>query len=278
MRTALRTLGISISAVFLTGCLESKQESLSSSASTKESIAVTAQSVSSLSSNTPCNTGQSGSLVFDRAQNTFYTCVDSQWVAINLQGGKGDKGDTGPKGDPGNAGANGTNGVNGMNGRDGIDGTGLGLVLRDGATVRGSFMQYAHQVNDSLALISLPNKDLIYVNVNTGEYASRAVTIYFTGAGCTGTAYSGRTDVELPPHVPGRIFVTVDNSLHTVGYWRVEAANTQTITYNSYLDYFTSGSMGVCRASTGTRNPLVRVVQVAPPPSLAHLAPISFSN
>ncbi|MFZ3231848.1 MAG: hypothetical protein WA160_16700 [Pseudobdellovibrio sp.] len=181
-----------------------------------------------------CNSGKEGSLVYDLSKNSFFTCINENWIAINLQG------------------------VN-------------------GGAVRGILIQYAQDGGDQLALISLPNKDLIYVNVNSGKYSGRPWQVFYTSAACTGTAYAGRAD-SLGPHVIGRIYVGVNNQFNPISYFRAEAWYAQNIAYTSYREFNTYGQMGSCHDTAGSFTPLVRVVEIAAPDSLVDLAPIQFSN
>lgn len=83
------------SSVALTGCLEKNNPNTldESSMSAKSSQEVRVQSDLG-----ECNPGKSGSVVFLRSDNSFFTCENNVWVAIDLKGEKGEKGDAGENG------------------------------------------------------------------------------------------------------------------------------------------------------------------------------------
>lgn len=266
--------------ICLVGCLDGK-DSASIDASAQPTQLV-AESVSTLSNEPKCDGEKSGSLVFDRSQNQFFTCVQGIWIGVNLKGEKGDKGDKGEQGSVGSQGPTGMSGpagpqgIPGPQGPRGIDGSGIGLGIRENGNIRAILIQYA----DAGALVQLPNNDVIYVDPASGRFSTtgRAGVIYYTELNCGGTAYLTLNDSYSPmPHIVGRIYVGLDNASQVSTYYRGEELINQTLAYKSMRSNITVGDNGNCRNSQGTFNRGMRLTEISAPNSFTDLAPLKFT-
>jgi hypothetical protein len=150
-----------------------------------------------------------------------------------------------------------------------------GLVLKDtNGQSKAYLVQYAPNI--PYALIMLPNRDLIYINPRSGLFGVNAGEVFYTGANCTGTAYTGRSD-SAGPHVINRIYVGINDSGTPTRYFHADSYAPGAISYVSYRDYMDVGRFDSCVTSSGTWNGLVQVTEMSTvPDSLAGLAPISF--
>lgn len=278
-------LVVALLSVSLTACLDSSNKSTSSeNSSSAESSGLSTVMMSSVSADKNCNPGKQGAIVYDSEKSQFFFCNDSQWVAIDLRGPKGEKGDVGATGEVGASGLNGINGKDGKDGRDGLDGSGVHLALKENGQVKGFLVQYdtEDQSEGQLALMMFPNGDVIYVDVVTGNYSGKPWVVYYTDPDCKGIAYTGRTDA-MGPNSIGRIYVGNNNngqSPENISYFYYRAEENlvgKSVSSKSYRDYGSLGSFHKCTNSEGIRGALVRVSEVAAPPSLKHLAPIRFT-
>lgn len=295
----------------LTACKEEqKSEATSESTQPAESTIQVGKTVSSLSKANNCDDKSEGALVFDRSQNTFFTCLSSQWTSISLQGTKGD---LGSKGDKGDAGTNGLNGNNGKDGHNGRDGTGFGLVLRDtDGVIRGHYMgmgreylayvvdQETNKIHSGIyrdtALLQLPSGDYVYVDLETGEYAGGVLnSLFFESSDCTGDAISNGSsqplDIASEPRTAGRIFFAYDINGNIMRSFRVsekfEATPERPVKRRSLLTYMWHTTDQYARYATciltdspnQTSGYFYRAKAIPKPtPSLTHLAPIKFTN
>lgn len=263
--------------LFMVGCFD-QGGSTGSSAPAQSQTPSAVRAVSSLGQGQVCNNGQEGSLVYDISQSAFFACINSQWTTVNLQGPPGPTGASGAAGTPGSQGTQGTPGSNGASG------TGVGgLALKDGAQTMAYLIQYGtdSNANDSQsALIMLPNQDITYIDVPSGQYKGSCSLVYYTGANCTGNAYM-RED-SRGPHVLNRIYVGRDNSFNPIRYFHADQYLNPGVTFASpsYRDYCTSGQMDQCKTYNSTIAKTLSPVQVSematPPTSLQYLAPIQF--
>jgi hypothetical protein len=245
-------------AVVLSGCLPSG-ESQKASSSVDNSPMVLAQSVSTLNSAGQCNNGKLGALVYDLAQNAFFTCQSSGWEPVNISGEKGDRGDIGP------AGAQGPAGPQGPAGRDGIDGIAAGgapgLVIKNGANIHAHFMAFNSTPSSaangtppllqSMTVRLASNGNVVEVDPVSGSLVGTLSQTHYTTTDCTGTAYI-RYDGANVPHVPGRIYVATKFDGTPFAYWRATAMATaaeRLQTIRSYMVY--DRDDGIARCVTG---------------------------
>ncbi len=255
----------SLIALSLAGCLNTADE--------RES-GPNPQSISSLSSSDNCNPGKEGTVRFDSHEKTLYACDGKTWIAINLKGDKGERGEAGEPGPKGDVGPQGEPGLNGTNGRNGIDGSGVRMALMDNGVVRGVLIEFSKE-HVGAALMMIPNKDLIHIDVGSGKFTGKPWQVYFDDPGCTGVAHAGRND-SPGPHVVGRIYVGPGNSGSPEVFFRGEEWVDQSRPYRSFLDFSTYGQMNTCVERVGTFRSLMRVEKIPAPTSLQHLAPIRF--
>jgi hypothetical protein len=167
-----------------------------------------------------------------------------------LKGDKGDKGDTGAagpqglKGDKGDTGAAGPQGVKGDQGIQGPAGSG-GTSLVDGNNV-------------TLGRVISSGRDQVTVLTSTGYQTSipfdgvfKPAQIYYTGAGCTGTAYLNDGNGGTPPFdaISGK-WLVYSGSMNTL-----MAPATVTNGF-SMGEAFTAATIDnpACGASAGTRS------------------------
>lgn len=257
----------------MVGCLNSEDKKSTSSETSSEISSVT---MSSVSSDKSCSPSRQGSIIYDQAQSQFFFCSDGAWTAVDLKGPKGDKGEAGAVGSAGLAGAPGAPGLSGANGRDGMDGDGIRLALKENGQVKGILIQYLTQGSAQLALMMLPNGDLIYIDVNTGIFGGKPMRVYYTEAGCGGVAYTGRADY-LGPHTVGRVYVGPSNNGTAIAFYRAEEWVTGFREFKSARAFDTSGQMYQCENWVQSTSNMVRVVEIPIIPSLSHLAPIRFT-
>lgn len=258
----------------LVGCLDSgKQSSLTESASTSSSQPAQLSVVQAASvSNADCNDGKQGAVAYDAGQNAFFVCNGGQWNAVDLRGAKGDKGDTGAQGEVGATGAN------GANGRNGVDGNGIRLSLRDSSNnLVGVLVQYLKVSGSTYAFTALPNGQYVYYNVQTGVPAGSTSTVLYTGPGCTGDAYTGRSDDSTWPSPIGRVYAS-QTEYSGVRYYQVVGAPTGHEVFQSYRSYGTLGTRGVCYyQQPSTPAPTEKIIEIMAPQSVTSLAPLQFT-
>jgi len=257
----------------LVGCLGAEDKKTSSSEASSESTPIV---MGSVSADKNCSNGKQGTMIYDQEQAQFYFCNNDQWVAVDLRGPKGDKGDTGALGSNGAAGVAGAAGANGTNGRDGMDGDGIRLALKDNGQVKGILVQYFAGGGSPLALITLPNGDIIYIDMITGVFTGSPSRVYYTDEYCMGSAYTGRSD-SPGPNVLGRIYVGRNNSGTPVAYYRAVEYSFSVKEFKSSRIFDIVGQMYNCDYSPKSFQSMVRVEEISPIPSLSHLAPIRFS-
>jgi hypothetical protein len=282
MMTMNKCIFILVTCSSLAGCLGAEETKTTATASDTNSDFSTVM-MSSVSSDKDCNSGKQGAIVYDLTKNQFFFCSGNAWTSVDLKGpkgDKGDKGDSGAAGAPGAVGASGpagTNGLNGRDGRDGLDGGGVRMALKDGNDIKGILIQYDwSEGSQQKALMMLPNGDMIYIDVNTGLYAGKPWQVYYSDSGCTGDAYTGRSDA-LGPHIPGRIYVGVNDYGTPLAFYRADTWVKATMAFKSSRVYDTVGQMHYCKDTPTSASVLVRVTEISALPSLVNLAPIRFS-
>jgi hypothetical protein len=260
----------------LVGCLDSAKQSSQDSNNNlhTDTSQLSVVEMASVSTDKNCSNGKEGAVAYDATQNAFFVCTQGQWLSVDLRGPKGDKGDSGTAGAVGATGASGTNG---QNGRDGIDGNGVRLALRDGDTILGVLVQFQRSYSINAALVALRTGQYVYYTVDKGEPTYSASTVYYTGAGCTGDAFTGRTDDPIPTFI-NRVYAS-QTEYNGVKYYQVVGYPTRQESFLSYREYGALGTRGVCffKPPTSVSGAEVKVIEIPAPPSLKNYAPLQFT-